>query len=59
MSEKDKEGLVVLMRGVALGFGFVWLLGFAVGYQNGFVPFWLAGMSVGCLWIAKKIGEMD
>lgn len=57
MSEKDKEGLVVLMRGVALGFGFVWLLGFAVGYQNGFVPFWLAGMSVGCLWIAKKIGE--
>jgi hypothetical protein len=46
------------MRGVALGLGFVWLFGFAVGYQNGFVPFGLAVLSVGCLWLAQKISKM-
>jgi hypothetical protein len=46
------------MRGVALGLGFVWLLGFAVGYQNGFAPFGLAGLCVACLWVAQKISKM-
>lgn len=59
MSEKDKAGLALLFRSVAGGIGFVWLFGFAIGYQNAIAPIVLAGLAIGCLWIAKKILEMN
>jgi hypothetical protein len=49
VSRADVEALVVLWKGIALGFGFVWLFGFAVGYPNAWLPLILAGASLGSL----------
>jgi hypothetical protein len=29
----------IIFYGLAVGLGFFWLMGFAVGYPNGFAPF--------------------
>lgn len=59
MSSEDKAGLVVLFRGLAVGLGFVWLFGFAIGYQGwSWVACWvLAGLAVGSLVVASKFDE--
>jgi len=59
MSSEDKAGLVVLLRGLATGMGFVWLFGFAVGYQGGaWVACWLLGIGwVGLLVLASRLGR--
>jgi hypothetical protein len=49
MSRSDVDALVVLWKGIALGFGFVWLFGFAVGYPNAWIPLIIAGASLGSL----------
>ena len=51
MSERDREAITVLLHGLALGFGFVWLGGFAIGYSEGssVVGWSLFGLAVGCL----------
>jgi SNF family Na+-dependent transporter len=59
MSSEDKAGLVVLFRGLAVGLGFVWLFGFAVGYQGaGWVACYvLAGLAVGSLVVASRLNR--
>jgi hypothetical protein len=55
MSSEDKAGLAVLFRGLAVGLGYVWLFGFAIGYQDwGWVAWVLAGLAVGSLVVASK-----
>ena len=50
MSEQDRAGLVVLFHGFALGFAFVWVAGFAIGYVGW--AGWFAGWS---LFIASAV----
>lgn len=45
MTDQTTEGLVVLWRGVAAGLGFIWLFGFAVGYQSVWWPIVIGGLS--------------
>jgi hypothetical protein len=45
MSSEDKAGLVALFRGLAVGLGFMWLFGFAVGYREWS---WLACVLLAC-----------
>lgn len=45
MAKQDKESLVVLWQGVALGLGFIWLFGFAVGYQSVWWPIIIGGLA--------------
>lgn len=44
----------IIAYGLAVGFGFVWLLGFAVGYKDPITPFVLFGLAVASLWVARK-----
>lgn len=39
----------IIFYALAVGLGFVWLFGFAVGYPNGYLPFVLAGLAVASL----------
>lgn len=58
MSSEDKAGLVVLFRGLAVGLGFVWLFGFAIGYQGAeWVAWVLAGLAVGSLVVAGRLNR--
>lgn len=58
MSSEDKAGLVVLFRGLAVGLGYVWLFGFAIGYQgSGWVAWVLAGLAVGSLVVAGRLNR--
>ena len=45
MARQDTEELVVLWRGIAAGLGFIWLFGFAVGYQSVWWPVVIGGLS--------------
>lgn len=36
----------IVFYALAMGFGFVWLFGFAVGYPNALVPFVLFALAV-------------
>lgn len=36
----------IIFYALAVGLGFVWLFGFAVGYPNGYLPFVIAGLAV-------------
>ena len=49
LTKNDVEALVVLWKGIALGLGFVWVMGFAVGYPNAWLPWLFAGASLGSL----------
>jgi len=45
MDKQDTGDLVVLWRGVAAGLGFIWLFGFAVGYQSVWWPILIGGLA--------------
>jgi hypothetical protein len=47
----------IIAYGLATGLGFVWLLGFAVGYQDPFTPFILFSLMVGALRLGWKWGN--
>lgn len=59
MSSEDKAGLVVLFRGLALGLGFVWLFGFAIGYSEwAWVACWLLPVgAVASLVVASRFNR--
>ena len=59
MSSEDKAGLVALFRGLAVGLWFVWLFGFAVGYQGwAWIACWvLAGLAVASLVVASRLNR--
>lgn len=46
MNRQDLEGLVVLFNGLTAGLAFVWLFGFAVGYQDPITPAVLFALAV-------------
>lgn len=54
MSERDKEALTVLFHGLALGFGFIWLGGFAIGYPHGS---WVVGWILPALAVASLVAS--
>lgn len=49
MSKQTIDGLVVLLKGIAGGLGFVWLFGFAIGYPNAWLPWVIAALAVAAL----------
>lgn len=49
MNKPGVEALVVLLKGVAGGLGFVWLFGFAIGYPNAWLPWLIAALAVAAL----------
>ena len=55
MNRHDTEGLVVLFKGLAGGLGFVWLLGFAIGYKDPATPWVIATLAGVCLYVSFKI----
>lgn len=44
----------IIFYGLAVGLGFVWIMGFAVGYPNLFVPVIPFALAVFCLIIGRK-----
>lgn len=44
----------IILYGLAVGFGFFWLMGFAIGYPNPFVPLVPFGLGVGSLVVAWR-----
>lgn len=44
----------IIFYGLAVGLGFFWLMGFAIGYPNLFVPVIPFALAVFCLWVGWK-----
>jgi apolipoprotein N-acyltransferase len=44
----------IIFYGLAVGFGFVWLMGFAIGYPNLFLPVIPFALAVLSLWVGWK-----
>jgi uncharacterized membrane protein (Fun14 family) len=51
------QAWVSLFRGFAVGLGFCWLLGFAVGYESVLVPMVLASLVVSFMVLAREFGR--
>lgn len=52
MSKRGSE-FSIIWRGLAVGLGFMWLMGFAIGYRNSIDPWILLLAAIGCLVVAK------
>lgn len=48
----------IVFYGLAVGFIFVWLFGFAVGYQDPISPWVIFSLSVASLVAGKKISDL-
>lgn len=44
----------IILYGLSVGLGFMWLFGFAIGYSNPFAPVILFSLAVLCLWVGWK-----
>lgn len=44
----------IILYGLSVGLGFVWIMGFAIGYPNPFVPVIPFALAVFCLWVGWK-----
>lgn len=53
-SVRVPKEFAIIFYGLAVGLGFVWLMGFAVGYPNLFVPVIPFALAVFCVWLAWR-----
>jgi hypothetical protein len=54
-SVRVPKEFAIIFYGLAVGFGFGWLMGFAIGYPNLFVPVIPFALAVFCLWVGLKL----
>jgi hypothetical protein len=58
MSDGSREALAVMVRGLGLALGFVWVMGFALGYSTGsWVALVVLPIASGALLILSKAIE--
>ena len=53
MSRRNSE-VAIIWRGLAVGLGFIFIMGFAIGYPNSIVPGLLLLAAIGCLWMSRN-----
>jgi hypothetical protein len=51
---KQNSEFDIIWRGLATGLGFVWVMGFAIGYQDPITPWVLFVAAVACLWQSRS-----
>lgn len=49
MTEANRSAVAFVIRALAGGVGFVWLMGFAIGYRSAGLPLGLFALAVGLL----------
>lgn len=53
-SMRVPKEFAIIFYGLAVGLGFFWVMGFAIGYPNPFVPVIPFALAVFCLWVGWK-----
>jgi hypothetical protein len=53
MSKRNSE-FAIIWRGLAVGLGFVFIMGFAIGYRDGLTPWFLLGAATVCWWLSRN-----
>jgi hypothetical protein len=56
-SMRVPKEFAIIFYGLAVGLGFFWIMGFAIGYPNPFVPVIPFALAVSCLWVGWKLEQ--
>jgi heme/copper-type cytochrome/quinol oxidase subunit 3 len=52
MSKRNSE-FAIIWRGISIGLGFMFVMGFAIGYDNAIAPGLLLLAALGSLWLSR------
>jgi apolipoprotein N-acyltransferase len=56
-SMRVRSEVATIFYGLAVGLGFFWIMGFAIGYPNPFVPVIPFALAVLSLWVGWKLEQ--